>query len=209
MRRARRTRASEAAAPRPPRRAPAPRRRRRRRGLTVQGLPIVKPPYGVLVGDRPRSRRAHVAGAARRHAGQRPQSSGAQGHEHPEDRPGRHVRRRADGHQDARRHRRSAGDDDAGRPRGAMLRAYDKKTGQQVGEVWMPAPQSGSPMTYRSTASSTSSSPSAAATTRASTSRSASFVRRSDDDAVGDEHLPDVARPRRARPKRVFERRTN
>src|SRR6185503_12887199 len=35
------------------------------------------------------------------------------------------------------------------RPRGAMLRAYDKRTGQQVGEVWMPAPQSGSPMTYR------------------------------------------------------------
>ena len=35
-----------------------------------------------------------------------------------------------------------------GRPRGAMLRAYDKKTGQQVGEVWMPAIQSGSPMTY-------------------------------------------------------------
>ena len=36
-----------------------------------------------------------------------------------------------------------------GRTRGAMLRAYDKKTGQQVGEVWMPAPQSGSPMSYR------------------------------------------------------------
>ena len=35
-----------------------------------------------------------------------------------------------------------------GRPRGAMLRAYDKKTGAQVGEVWMPAQQSGSPMTY-------------------------------------------------------------
>ena len=34
------------------------------------------------------------------------------------------------------------------RPRGAMLRAYDKATGEQVGEVWMPAPQSGSPMTY-------------------------------------------------------------
>ena len=33
-------------------------------------------------------------------------------------------------------------------PRGAMLRAYDKNTGQQVGAVWMPAPQSGSPMTY-------------------------------------------------------------
>ena len=33
-------------------------------------------------------------------------------------------------------------------PRGAMLRAYDKTTGRQVGAVWMPAPQSGSPMTY-------------------------------------------------------------
>jgi len=35
-----------------------------------------------------------------------------------------------------------------GRPRGAMLRAYDKKTGEQVGAVLLPAPQSGSPMTY-------------------------------------------------------------
>jgi quinoprotein glucose dehydrogenase len=26
-----------------------------------------------------------------------------------------------------------------GRTRGAMLRAYDKKTGQEVGAVWMPA----------------------------------------------------------------------
>ncbi len=33
-------------------------------------------------------------------------------------------------------------------PRGAMLRAYNKATGQEVGAVWMPAPQSGSPMTY-------------------------------------------------------------
>jgi quinoprotein glucose dehydrogenase len=33
-------------------------------------------------------------------------------------------------------------------PRGAMLRAYDKATGQEVGTVLMPAPQSGSPMTY-------------------------------------------------------------
>jgi quinoprotein glucose dehydrogenase len=33
-------------------------------------------------------------------------------------------------------------------PRGAMLRAYDKNTGKEVGAVWMPAPQSGSPMTY-------------------------------------------------------------
>jgi len=33
-------------------------------------------------------------------------------------------------------------------PRGAMLRAYDKTNGKEVGAVWMPAPQSGSPMTY-------------------------------------------------------------
>ena len=33
--------------------------------------------------------------------------------------------------------------------RGAMLRAYDKITGKEVGAVYMPAPQSGSPMTYR------------------------------------------------------------
>ncbi|HYW48122.1 MAG TPA: pyrroloquinoline quinone-dependent dehydrogenase [Bryobacteraceae bacterium] len=33
-------------------------------------------------------------------------------------------------------------------PRGAMLRAYDKTNGKEVGAVWMAAPQSGSPMTY-------------------------------------------------------------
>jgi quinoprotein glucose dehydrogenase len=33
-------------------------------------------------------------------------------------------------------------------PRGAMLRAYDKQTGKEMGAVFMPAPQSGSPMTY-------------------------------------------------------------
>jgi quinoprotein glucose dehydrogenase len=32
--------------------------------------------------------------------------------------------------------------------RGAMLRAYDKASGKEVGAVYMPAPQSGSPMTY-------------------------------------------------------------
>ena len=29
-----------------------------------------------------------------------------------------------------------------------MLRAYDKPSGKEVGAVWMPAHQSGSPMTY-------------------------------------------------------------
>jgi len=33
-------------------------------------------------------------------------------------------------------------------PRGAMLRAYDQKTGKEVGAVLMPSGQSGSPMTY-------------------------------------------------------------
>jgi quinoprotein glucose dehydrogenase len=32
--------------------------------------------------------------------------------------------------------------------RGAMLRAYDKATGQDAGAVYMPAPQTGGPMTY-------------------------------------------------------------
>ena len=36
-----------------------------------------------------------------------------------------------------------------GRARGAMLRAYDKATGREVGAVYMAAPQSGTPMTYR------------------------------------------------------------
>ena len=31
---------------------------------------------------------------------------------------------------------------------GAMLRAYDKVTGEEVGEVFMPGPETGSPMTY-------------------------------------------------------------
>ena len=35
-----------------------------------------------------------------------------------------------------------------GRPRGAMLRAYDKATGKEVGAVYMPSAQTGSPMTY-------------------------------------------------------------
>jgi quinoprotein glucose dehydrogenase len=34
------------------------------------------------------------------------------------------------------------------RPRGAMLRAYDKKSGAEVGAIYMPAQQSGTPMTY-------------------------------------------------------------
>jgi quinoprotein glucose dehydrogenase len=32
--------------------------------------------------------------------------------------------------------------------RGSMLRAYDKRTGQELAALRLPAPQSGSPMTY-------------------------------------------------------------
>jgi len=40
------------------------------------------------------------------------------------------------------------GTNPGGRPAGAMLRAYDKQTGKQIGEVLMPSRISGSPMTY-------------------------------------------------------------
>jgi glucose dehydrogenase len=36
----------------------------------------------------------------------------------------------------------------ANRPRGAMLRAYDKASGKEVGTIYMPAQQSGTPMSY-------------------------------------------------------------
>ncbi len=35
-----------------------------------------------------------------------------------------------------------------GHPKGAYLHAYDKATGTEVGKIWMPAPQTGNPMTY-------------------------------------------------------------
>jgi quinoprotein glucose dehydrogenase len=36
----------------------------------------------------------------------------------------------------------------AGHPRGALLRAYDKASGKDAGTVYMPAPETGGPMTY-------------------------------------------------------------
>ena len=36
----------------------------------------------------------------------------------------------------------------AGHPRGALLRAYDKATGKEIGGVFMPAQATGAPMTY-------------------------------------------------------------
>ena len=117
-------------------------------GLDVQGLPIVKPPYGILAaidldrgavlfqvphGDTPDNVRNHPAlkGVTIPKTGQT-LTSGV----------GLVVTRTLV----------VMGDPQIttppGRPRGAMLRAYDKKTGQQVGAVLMPAIQSGTPMTY-------------------------------------------------------------
>jgi quinoprotein glucose dehydrogenase len=117
-------------------------------GLSVQGLPIGKPPYGVLSavnldrgellwqvphGDTPDNIRNHplLRDKTIPKTGQ-PGTAGV----------GLVVTRTIV----------VMGDPQVtappGRPRGAMLRAYDKKSGAQVGEVWMPAPQSGSPMTY-------------------------------------------------------------
>jgi len=117
-------------------------------GLNVQGLPIVKPPYGILSaidldrgellfqvphGDTPDNVRNHAAlkGLNIPKTGQ----AGTSG-------VGLMVTRTLV----------VMGDPQVTttpeHPRGAMLRAYDKKTGQQVGAVLMPAIQSGSPMTY-------------------------------------------------------------
>ncbi|MBI1873636.1 MAG: PQQ-binding-like beta-propeller repeat protein [Acidobacteria bacterium] len=117
-------------------------------GLNVQGLPIVKPPYGLVSainldrgeviwqaphGDTPDAIRNHPAlkGLNIAKTGQ-PGAAGV----------GLMVTKSLV----------VIGDPQitttAEHPRGAMLRAYDKRTGTQVGAVWMPAIQSGSPMTY-------------------------------------------------------------
>jgi quinoprotein glucose dehydrogenase len=117
-------------------------------GLTVQGLPIYKPPYGVLsainldrgeimwqvpAGDTPDAIRNAPAlrGVSIPKTGQ-PGVSGV-------------------GIMNTRT-LVVMGDPQVTttpeHPRGAMLRAYDKGTGKEVGAVLMPAPQSGSPMTY-------------------------------------------------------------
>ena len=147
-------------APRPPAEARHPRPRRWARTArahfnAVEGLSMVKPPYGVMSGDRSAQRRAEVAGAARRHA----RTSSAtipklKGLTIPKTGQGGSVGVLVT------KTLVIAGDPQVTttpkHPRGAMMRAYDKQTGEEVGAVWMPAPVSGSPMTYRSAAGSTS-----------------------------------------------------
>jgi quinoprotein glucose dehydrogenase len=116
-------------------------------GLTVQGLPLIKPPYSTISainldtgdivwqvahGDTPDAIRNHPAlkGLDIPRTGQSGYNIGTL----------------------ITKGLVIAGDGQVTttetHPRGAMLRAYDKATGKEVGSVLMPAPQSGSPMTY-------------------------------------------------------------
>jgi len=118
-----------------------------RRGLTVQGLPLVKPPYATISaidldsgkilwqvphGETPDYIRSSPAlkGVAIARTGQSGFNIGTL----------------------VTKDLVIAGDamvtQAPGRPRGAWLRAYDQKTGKEVGQVLLPAGQSGSPMTY-------------------------------------------------------------
>jgi len=115
-------------------------------GLTVQGLPIIKPPYGVLAainldegkitwrvphGDTPDAVRNSplLKGVTIPKTGQNTSV-------------GLVVTKSLVILGDGQFTTTDA------HPRGAMLRAYDKTNGKEVGAVFMPAPQSGSPMTY-------------------------------------------------------------
>jgi quinoprotein glucose dehydrogenase len=118
-----------------------------RGGTTVQGLPLLKPPYAMISaislskgdivwqvphGDTPDAIRNHPAlkGLTIPKTGQ----------------PGYNVGTLVT------KTLVVAGDSQVTttdtHPRGAMLRAYDKTTGKEAGGVLIPAPQSGSPMTY-------------------------------------------------------------
>jgi quinoprotein glucose dehydrogenase len=115
-------------------------------GTTVQGLPLLKPPYGritaidlnkgevawqVAHGDTPDNVRTHPAlqGLNIPRTG-RPGQAGTLVTKTLLVAGEKGVVTMADGR------------------RGAYLRAYNKATGADAGKVYIPAPQSGSPMTY-------------------------------------------------------------
>jgi quinoprotein glucose dehydrogenase len=127
--------------------APSPAATPVRGGTTVQGLPLLKPPYATISaislttgeivwqvphGDTPDAVRNHPAlkGLTIPKTGQ----------------PGYNISTLVT------KTLVIAGDGQVTttdtHPRGALLRAYDKATGKEVGGVLIPAPQSGSPMTY-------------------------------------------------------------
>ena len=116
-------------------------------GLVIQGLPIVKPPYGVLsaidldkgdlkwqvpYGETPDNIRNHPA-----LKGKDIPNTGMNGYNGCGVLVTKTLVIIGDTQVTSVTH-----------PRGAMMRAYDKATGKEVGAVWMPAPVSGSPMTY-------------------------------------------------------------
>jgi quinoprotein glucose dehydrogenase len=117
------------------------------RNINVQGLPLLKPPYGTIAavdltkgevawevpnGDTPENVKDHpaLAGVTLGRTGRAGQPPGALATKtllivaEPGYGP------TPDG------------------KRGSMLRAYDKRTGRELAALQLPAPQSGSPMTY-------------------------------------------------------------
>jgi len=114
--------------------------------LSVQGLPLIKPPYGTISAIN-LDRGEIVWQAAHGETPDAVRNSAAL--------KGIDVPRTGQSSSVGTLVTRSlviAGDPQVtttpSRPRGAMLRAYDKSTGREVGAVYMPAAQSGSPMTY-------------------------------------------------------------
>ena len=114
--------------------------------VTVQGLPLIKPPYGritaidlnkgeivwqVAHGETPDNVRNHPA---------------LKGRDIP--RTGRSTGRIGTLVTKSLVIAGEPGFNTTSSGRGAMLRAYDKRTGQDAGAVYIPAPQTGSPMTY-------------------------------------------------------------
>jgi len=142
------TQAQQRAAANPPPAAPPAGGGGNAGGLTVDGLPILKPPYGTISainldrgeivwqvahGDTPDNVRNHPAlkGLTIPKTGQAPTGG-----------IGLMVTKTLVVMGDPQITTTPE------HPRGAMFRGYDKTTGKEVGAVWMPAPQSGAPMTY-------------------------------------------------------------
>ncbi|MBY0493624.1 MAG: pyrroloquinoline quinone-dependent dehydrogenase [Cyanobacteria bacterium] len=115
--------------------------------LNVQGLPIIKPPYSRITAidlDRGEFRWQVPFGATPDLIRNHPALKGL--NLPPLGRPGNNSGTLVT------RTLLVAGESNFGptptRARGAMLRAFDKSSGREVGAVYLPAPQSGSPMTY-------------------------------------------------------------
>jgi quinoprotein glucose dehydrogenase len=115
-------------------------------GLTVRGLPLGKPPYGRITAidlDKGEIKWQIAHGETPDNVKNHPALKGLD------------IPRTGQGGMAATLVTRTlliSGEPRAGMTstgvRGAMLRAYNKSTGKDVGAVYMPAPESGAPMTY-------------------------------------------------------------